>query len=358
MEQHQQHEQNLRRALELARSRRGYCAPNPAVGALIVKDGVIISEGAHQACGQPHAEAVALQILGGVASGATLYVSLEPCCHQGRTPPCTEAIVAAGIRTVIYGYQDPNPIVAGQGHQQLLAAGVEVLHLSLAEIDEFYRSYRHWQLHQKPWVRAKIALSLDGKIAGPAGERIHITGLPLKQHTYRCRQRSDAILTTAKTILHDDPSLDVRLENIIENKRLYILDRGLQLSVQAQIWKNTQPITVFYSAEKSGKLAAERVKQGVHYIEVSEHNKQLDLDQILAQIGQDGVHDLWVEAGGILLESLLAVDCVDELQIVCAPTWLGSDAQSAFSSNSLNFERFSQKLWVQIGDDAVCEMRK
>lgn len=358
MNQHQQHYQYLRRALALAGTRRGYCAPNPSVGAVIVNDGRVISEGVHVACGEPHAEVAALQALEGIAPGATLYVSLEPCSHYGRTPPCTQAIVAAGISSVIYGFKDPNPQVAGQGHQQLAAAGVAAVQLSLPEIDAFYTSYRYWLSHQRPWVTAKIALSLDGKIAGPAGERVNITGPELKQHTYHCRQRSDALLTTAKTIIQDDPLLSVVLKNHIESKRLYIVDRRLQLSADRQIWQNTLPITVFYSAANSGKLPSALVQRGVKFIPVPEYNDRLDVDHIIELIGRDGVHDLWVEAGGILLESLLVADLVNDLQIYCAPKWLGPRAQSAFNGKELNFERFTEKRWYQVGEDAVCEMRK
>ena len=381
----EEHHLYLHRALALARSRRGYCAPNPAVGAVLVKDSVIIGEGAHYAWGEPHAEVMALRASKGVAPGATLYVSLEPCCHTGRTPPCTQAILAAGITRVIYGYQDPNPLVAGQGHRQLAESGVETLQLSLREIDQFYTSYRHWRRTQRPWVSAKIALSLDGKIAGPGGERVRITGAALKQHTYRCRQRSDAILTTAKTVIQDNPTLNVHLDhsiestvflrgtleansnveqetlygsNIVQSKRLYILDRQLRLSGDYQIWKNTLPITVFYSAKNSGKLSTELLERGVIFVPVLEQAGLLDVETILQHIGKDGVHDLWVEAGGILLESLMAAGSVDNLQVYCAPKWLGPTAQSAFQERALSFEHFTHKQWHPVGDEAICEMTR
>ena len=354
----QQHHQYLQRALALAATRRGYCAPNPAVGAVIAREGKVLSEGVHWAAGQPHAEAVALAALAGQAVGATLYVSLEPCCHQGRTPPCTDAILAAGITQVVYGFLDPNPVVAGQGARQLALAGVETVHLSLPECVHFYQSYQHWHRQQRPWVTAKIALSLDGKIAGPGGERLAITGPALKQHTYRCRQRSDAILTTAKTIQQDNPTLDIKLGEQVESKRLYILDRSLQLTADYTIWQNTQPITVFYAAEKAGTLNQTLVQQGVRFIAVPEAPAGLDLAAILQIIGAEGVHDLWVEAGGRLLSSLLAADRVDQLQLYTAPTWLGASAQDAFSDQLLNFAQFPHKHWQQVGDDALCEMSR
>lgn len=352
-----EHTLYLRQALTLAMARRGYCAPNPAVGAVIVKDGIIIGEGCHWACGEPHAEVVALQSVKGSTVGATLYVTLEPCCHFGRTPPCTQAVLEAGITRVVYAYKDPNPLVAGQGHQVLAESGVDVVHLGLDEIDRFYNSYRYWQLHRRPWVTAKIALSLDGKIAGPQGQRVAITGPELKQYTAQCRERSDAILTTAKTILQDDPFLGVQKGSERASKPLYILDRQLRLTPDYQIWQNTASITVFYSASNNGTLSSELLDRGVVFIPIAENDGKLNLDAIFEYIGQEGRHDCWVEAGGILLESLIKADLAHELQVYCAPKWLGPEAQSAFNGNAISFERFTQKHWFSMGEDVVCKMR-
>ncbi len=352
-----QHFTYLSQALALAATRRGYCAPNPAVGAVIVKDGIVIGEGSHLACGQPHAEIAALRSLKAPATGATLYVTLEPCCHFGRTPPCTHAIIDAGISSVIYGYQDPNPQVSGLGQQTLLEAGTLVEWFQLKEIDEFYTSYRHWQQHRTPWVTAKIALSLDGKIAGPQGQRVTITGPELKQHTANGRERSDAILTTAKTIIHDDPFLGVYKNGTRESKPLYILDRQLRLSPEYQIWQNTAAITVFYSAKNNVKLPPELLERGVAFVPIVEVAEGLDLEAVFQRIGQDGKHDCWVEAGGVLLESLVNADLIQDLQLYCAPKWLGPDSQSAFGGNSAIFDRFGSKQWIPMGEDVLCKMR-
>lgn len=353
-----QHTLYLRQALTLASARRGYCAPNPAVGAVIVKDGAVIGEGCHWASGDSHAEVVALQSVKGSAVGATLYVTLEPCSHFGRTPPCTRAVLEAGITSVVYGYQDPNPFVAGQGHLILAESGVHVIHWSLEEIDQFYNSYRHWLQHRRPWVTAKIALSLDGKIAGPHGQRVAITGPELKQYTAECRRRSDAILTTAQTILQDDPFLGVQKGTERESKPLYILDRQLRLSPDYQIWQNTASITVFYSAPNNGKLSPELLDRGVVFIPIAENEEALNLDAVFQHIGQDGKHDCWIEAGGILLESLIKADLAHELQVYCAPKWLGPEAQSAFNGKAVSFERFAQKQWFSMGEDVVCKMKR
>lgn len=353
-----QHHDYLRRALSLANSRRGYCAPNPAVGAVVVHNGAIIGEGCHHHCGADHAEVAALSSIGGGASGATLYVTLEPCCHYGRTPPCTKAIKQAGIVSVIYGYKDPNPKIDGSGHKALHSADIHCMRISLPEIDQFYESYTHWLHTSRPFVTAKIAMSLDGKIAGIAGQRLSITGTEMKQYTYKRRQRSDAILTTAKTIALDDPRLDIRLADQPETKPIYIIDRLLQLTEDHHIWSNASPITVFYSAAVPDNLVDIYRKPHIIYVPITEIEGQLDLLAILDKIGADGIHDLWVEAGGKLLQSLLTADLVDDLVLYIAPTWCGIDNQSAFTGLATQFPQFASKRWAQLGPDFMCEMTR
>src|SRR3989344_2995168 len=160
----------LKRALKLAEKRRGFCSPNPAVGAVVVKDGKIIGEGWHEKAGAPHAEVMALASAGSSAAGGILYVTLEPCSHTGRTPPCTDLIIKTGIKAVYYGFKDSNLTVSGQGEFYLKSAGIACEQIELPEINAFYRSYAHWLKTKKPWVTAKIALSLDEKIASVDGK--------------------------------------------------------------------------------------------------------------------------------------------------------------------------------------------
>ncbi|MGB6976420.1 MAG: bifunctional diaminohydroxyphosphoribosylaminopyrimidine deaminase/5-amino-6-(5-phosphoribosylamino)uracil reductase RibD, partial [Gammaproteobacteria bacterium] len=243
----QQPSHYLLEALELAELRRGFCAPNPAVGAVVVKQGRVLATGYHKASGQPHAEAEALGSLGDEARGATLYVTLEPCCHLGKkTPPCTELLIARGIREVYYGFTDPNPQVAGLGAQALQAAGIPCKHVPLASIDEFYQSYAHWWQTRQPWLTAKLALSLDGKIAGAKGKRMNITGAELQQYTHTLRHQADALLTTARTILNDDPQMNVRLGDKVIAKPLYIIDRELYLPLTARIWQTAKTICILH----------------------------------------------------------------------------------------------------------------
>ncbi len=200
----------MRRALDLARKAEGQTSPNPMVGAVIVKSRKVIAEGYHKKAGLPHAEMVALRKAGSKAKGATLYVSLEPCCHHGKTPPCTEAIIAAGIKTVVVGVRDPNPLVSGKGIRYLKKNGIEVvvgfLKRDCGQLNESFVKYIRTK---RPWVILKSALSLDGKIATRTGESQWITGSKAREYSHQLRNKVDAILVGAGTVCADDPRLTV-----------------------------------------------------------------------------------------------------------------------------------------------------
>jgi len=317
-------------ALEQARLGRGFCAPNPAVGACVVKNGVVIAEGYHHGCGLPHAEVEALNKVGAKAKGATLYVTLEPCCHYGRTPPCVEKIKAAGIAAVYFAYSDPNPIVAGKGQQQLQQAGIVCEHLALPEINQFYQSYQHWTEHKMPWVSIKLALSADDKIAGEKGARMQITGAACQDYTHQQRYLSDAILTTAETLLHDDPQLNVRLQNKIFKKPLYVLDSNLRTPLTAKIFQTTEPVTIFHNSAADIHLRDALIAQGARCVAVESNAEGLDLHQVLQYIGSDGRHDVWVEAGGRCFQSFVKNKLAHRVITYRAPTVLGPAATSAF----------------------------
>ncbi len=320
----------LRLALNLAQKWKGFCAPNPAVGAVIVKNGEVIAEGEHLGAGHAHAEVVALNHVENDMSGATLYVTLEPCCHWGRTPPCTERIMQSGIRRVVYGFRDPNPKVNGVGQQTLQELGIECQHVQVPEIDEFYESYAWWWKNKKPWVTAKLAISLDGKIAGKNGEPISITGQELKQFTHEWRKRSDAILTTARTIINDDPSLNARLYGEVIPKAVYIIDRNLEIPVSAKIFQTAKEVRIFQNES---------------------------LSEMLEKIAEDGVHDLWVEAGGQLFTSLLTEKLVQRAFVYVAPKVIGKGGVEGFISEQNIFRNAKDVRWENYGADVVCEMR-
>ncbi len=287
------HEAYLKYALKLAQIRRGFCAPNPSVGAVVVKDNQIIAEGYHWGSGHAHAEVEALNKVNGELIDATLYVTLEPCCHTNKkTPPCTELIIARGIKKVIYGARDPNPQVSGLGEKRLQAMGVECVHVELLEINEFYRSYQYWWQTGKPFVTAKLAMSLDGKIAGANGQRINITGKEAQLFTHQQRKLADAILTTAKTIICDDPLLNVRLPEGEFKRPVYILDKNSITPAAAKIFQSAERVTIL---------------------------KQTDLNKVLQQIGEDGIHDLWIEAGGKCFSAFVQAGLVQRAFIYVAP---------------------------------------
>lgn len=347
----------LQQALELAKQRKGFCAPNPAVGAVVVKNDTVLATGFHWASGHPHAEVDALAKLDEQAKDATLYVTLEPCCHWGKTPPCTELLIRSRIKRLVYGMRDPNPVVAGQGEQQLQQAGIECMLRVLPEITEFYASYRFWWRHRRPWTTVKLALSLDGKSAGMAGAPVQITGPELQYFTHTQRQYADALLTTSKTIIQDDPQLNVRrMGQAVYNKPLYVLDSRLSLPLTARVFSTTTKITVFYAKDADTSRLSQLGAQQVTCIAVDSDASGLDLQQVLSYIGADGVHDLWVETGGRCFQSLVSRRLVQRALVYVAPKCLGDNAQSAFTTTSDLFAEAKHYQWQMMGNDAVCQV--
>lgn len=345
----------LRQALELAHIRRGFCSPNPSVGAVIVSPkGEILATGYHLGPGQAHAEVDALNKLNGKADGATIYITLEPCCHFGRTPPCTDAIIASGIKQVVYGFEDPNPIVCGKSRAILAEKNIACEFVTVPEIAEFYQAYSHWQHTNKPLVTAKIALSLDGKIAQENGEPQQITGLALKNLTYQYRKHSDAILTTAKTIICDNPQMNVRGVETI-SKPIYILDRELRTPLDAKIFSTAKSVTLFYASDIAQEKLERFSQKNIRCIAIDIKQKKLNLTTVIEQIGQDGVHDLWVEAGGICFSECVKQHLLHKILIYIAPRWLGSGLNAFPSDFSLDLSGYTVN-WQQVGNDVVCEM--
>lgn len=347
----------LLKALSLAELGKGQCAPNPAVGAVIVSPaGELVATGYHQGVGKPHAEIEALKNASISAEGMTIYVTLEPCCHWGKTPPCTDALIQAGIKRVVYGYRDPNPLVSGKGIAQLTEQGIHCEHLPLPQINAFYASYQHWHETKQPLVTAKIALSLDGKIAGKAGKPIRITGDALQELTHFHRKTTDAILTTAKTIKNDNPQLNARYKEMVIPKRLYVLDSQLILPENAAVFATTASITVFHAREVSAERQQALANQGVRCIPVDAHEKGLNLMEVVQQIGLDGVHDLWVEAGGKCFSSFVINKLLRRALVYIAPRWVG-EGVAAFADDfpmdelhagSLSWRQFEKEMVLDI----------
>ncbi len=350
----------LQESLQLAHKGKGFCYPNPAVGSVIVNENQeIISVGFHQAAGKAHAEVNALKNLPNnykTNSELTLYVTLEPCAHFGKTPPCVNAIIESKvISRVVYGYKDPNPNVLGKGADLLVNNNIECEYVSCKEIDIFYEPYKLWLKTQKPFITAKLAITLNGMIANHDSTPFKITGDIINKFTHQNRQSTDAILTTAETIISDNPKLNARIGDTHTKKKLYIIDRCLKLPEDANIFKTSSSLTVFYSKPISDSKKSLLCNKGCQLVEVSNSNKELDLKAIIAQIGKDGVHSLWVEAGGRLFASLLRQKLLQKAFIYIAPKWV-NHGKIAFP-NGFEVEKLpGKKAFRQYGEDVLCEL--
>lgn len=343
----------LETALAHAERGVGICAPNPSVGAVLVQKDFIISMGYHHGQGLPHAEVEALFGVGEGAKGATLYVTLEPCCHWGLTPPCTELLIKAGVNRVVYAVKDPNPKVSGKGEAELRQAGITCERIQLPQAEKFYRAYRRWTETGLPFVTAKLALSLDGKIAGPAGEPVGITGEELSKLTHLERRRTDAILTSERTITRDNPRLNARIAADSVKKPIYIVDCAARMTPQAQIFETAKQITIFHGDAPSERLEALR-RRGAELVPTNETNGRLSLDEVLQRVGKDGRHTLWVEAGSELFGSLWKEGRLNRALLYVGMKWLGMNAQTAFEQG-IDLSGVDVR-WEACGRDAYCEM--
>jgi diaminohydroxyphosphoribosylaminopyrimidine deaminase/5-amino-6-(5-phosphoribosylamino)uracil reductase len=318
-------EQYMRLALDLARNGRGRTSPNPVVGAVIVKDQVVVGRGWHQKAGTAHAEVHALAEAGTAAQNATMYVTLEPCCHQGRTGPCTEAILAAGIRRVVVAMVDPNPLVAGCGVSRLRERGLVVDTGILSdEAAQLNAPFIKWISCSMPFVTIKNGISLDGKIATLTGESRWITGPESRLEVHRMRNLSDAIITGIGTILADDPELTTRLPEGGKSPVRVVLDRMARTPVGAKILNiQAAPTIIAASAaaprERRDALAA----SGAELLIVPEVEGKLDLAFLLRNLGQRCLTNVMVEAGSGLNSSFLFGNYVDKVVLFIAPKIIG-----------------------------------
>jgi diaminohydroxyphosphoribosylaminopyrimidine deaminase/5-amino-6-(5-phosphoribosylamino)uracil reductase len=322
---------HMRRALALAARGLNACAPNPRVGCVIVRDGRVVGEGWHARAGEPHAEVFALRAAGDAAAGATAYVSLEPCCHQGRTPPCTEALIAARIARVVAAMSDPDPRIAGHGFEALQRAGVEVeTGLFEAEARALNAGFLSRVIQGRPFVRCKIASSLDGATAMTDGESRWITGEAARSDVQRLRARSSAIVTGIGTVLHDDPLLTVRLRPGAWKPPLrVVLDGDLRLPASARMLKEAGT-TLVLTASTEPRRADALLGAGAQVERIDEGGRGLALDVVFRRLAALGVNDVLVEAGPTLNGALLEAGLVDELVLYVAPRILGRNTRGLF----------------------------
>ncbi len=322
----------MQRALNLAAKASGMTSPNPMVGAVLVKNGRIISEGFHKKPGMPHAEAIAVENAGIKAKGSSLYVTLEPCCHiDKRTPPCVRAIINAGIKRVYIAMKDPNPKVFGEGIKELQRHGVEItaglLEDKAKRLNEAYIKYI---TSGKPFVILKVAMTLDGKIADPKGDSKWITGESARTLVHKMRSRVDAIMTAVGTIKADNPSLTVRLfkQKSINNPKRIVIDPRLESPLDFNIF-NAPPETIVVtsrnSAEKFGSAFHAKkealLKKGIKIIE--HDGDKVDMNSLMSKLGEMGITSLIIEGGSSLNDSSLNYGIVDKVVFFIAPKLLG-----------------------------------
>jgi diaminohydroxyphosphoribosylaminopyrimidine deaminase/5-amino-6-(5-phosphoribosylamino)uracil reductase len=320
-------QQYMRRCLALAAQAEGRTSPNPLVGAVVVADdGTIIAEGFHQKAGEPHAEVLALDRAGDRARGQTLYVNLEPCCHHGKTPPCSERVIASGVRRVVFGMLDPNPKVAGGGKRALESAGIETCAPLLeAECRKLNRAFLSWIEQRRPWVCLKIAATIDGYIADRHGSSRWITSENARRYVHEIRDKHDVVMVGAGTIRADDPELTVRDVSNGRNPVRAILSSGLNIDPQARICQIDDGKTWIFATEQaisqSGKLFNDKRVRLIAAPQVSDG--VLDAQWILSFFGEQRLISVLCEGGGRLAGHLLECGLVDELQWLVAPKLLG-----------------------------------
>lgn len=322
----------MARALQLARKGLLTADPNPCVGAVVVKDGRIVGEGWHRRAGGAHAEIEALKMAGDAARGATVYVTLEPCCHYGKTPPCTETLIALGVKRVVAAMEDPNPRVAGQGFKALANAGIEtrtgVLEGAARELN---RGFCRRMRIGRPYVVSKLAMSVDGRTALASGESRWITSDSARRDVHWMRARSSAVLTGIGTVLADDPLLNARLDlspgELVQPLRV-VLDSRLRIPLDAKMTREGPPPLVLTACSEQSKLAA-RVEAGFQVATLAPNSRgRLDLCAVMEYLGGIGVNHLMIEAGPTLNGALLSEGLVDEWVVYQSACLLGDTARA------------------------------
>ena len=325
LEQTSKDERFMARAIDCARPFLGKVAPNPPVGCVIVKNGEIIAEGAHAGPGQPHAEVVALQNAGDAARGATAYVSLEPCNHTGRTGPCVDALINAGVAEVFFAVEDPNPIAAG-GADRLRQAGIRVRSdVGSNEAQEMNRAWLKWAKTKTPYVFAKFAASLDGRTATESGDSKWITGPAARAEGHKLRAQVDAILTGANTVIADDPSLTARVDDEIVHAPLRIvLDSTARTSPGAKVYERSGRGALLVTTDAAPRDRLKKFEEhGVDVLVLQAADGRPNVSALLDALGDRGVTSLMLECGGEVLGSFVDEGLVDEVYAFVAPIIIG-----------------------------------
>jgi diaminohydroxyphosphoribosylaminopyrimidine deaminase/5-amino-6-(5-phosphoribosylamino)uracil reductase len=337
----------MSRALALAALGRDTSTPNPSVGCVIVKDGRIVGEGWHERAGEAHAEARALAAATESPAGATVYLTLEPCSHHGRTPPCADALVAAGVVRVVAALEDPNPQVQGRGAKRLREAGIAVdVGLMASEAEEAHRGFLTRMRKGRPWMRVKAAASLDGRIALSNGASRWITSEAARRDVHALRARSCAMLTGIGTVRHDDPELTVRHVPCTRQPKRVVIDHRLEMPLTAKILQGETALILAVEDDAQRRRALEA--RGAEVVIVAGEGRKADLKAVARLLGERGFNEVTVETGGKLMGSLLRAGIIDELVLYYAPMILGDGAQGLFAMPE--FTSLDQALRPRIVD--------
>jgi diaminohydroxyphosphoribosylaminopyrimidine deaminase/5-amino-6-(5-phosphoribosylamino)uracil reductase len=331
----------MRRAIELAKKGGGYVHPNPLVGCVVVKDGEIIAEGYHEKYGEFHAERNALTRCKTETKGTLLYVTLEPCCHYGKTPPCTEIIIEKGIKKVFVGILDPNPLVAGKGVKILQDAGIEVeVGLCENEIREMNKVFLKYITTKRPYVIMKTAMTLDGKIAAYTGDSKWVTNDESRKKVHELRSELAGVVVGIGTVLADDPMLNVRLEGEHHQPVRIVVDSNLRIPVDSQLVKTAKEYRTIVAttvistkAERNGEISFNCRRfldslrslemTGIELLECQSNNNHVDINDMMTKLGAMGIDSLLLEGGGTLNAAFLEAGCVDEVWAFIAPKIIG-----------------------------------
>ena len=348
----------MMRALELAARGQGYVEPNPMVGCVIVRDGEVVGEGWHRAFGQPHAEIEALAVAGQRAAGATMYVTLEPCCHFGKTPPCSKAVVAAGLRRVVVAQQDPFPAVSGGGLKEIAGAGIDVeVGVCTEQAQALNAPYLKLIRTGRPWVIAKWAMTLDGKIAARTGDSKWISGQASREIVHALRSRVDAVLVGRGTVAMDDPLLTARPQGARVATRI-VLDTGASLPVFGQLVKTAQqtPVLVIVGPKADQDQCGGLEQAGCEIFRCQRETPEERLNEVLDELGRRRMTNVLVEGGSQVLGSLFDANAIDEVHAFVAPKLIGGQ-QSPTPLAGAGLSLISQAMqlenprWQTIGDD-------
>ena len=344
----------MARSLQLAERGLWTTSPNPRVGCVLVREGEIVGEGWHEKAGESHAEVHALRAAGELARGATAYVTLEPCSHHGRTPPCAEALIGAGVSRVVAAMRDPNPLVAGQGLAMLRAAGIETASGLLEnEARELNIGFVARMTRGRPWLRLKAAASLDGKTALNNGVSQWITGPEARRDGHRWRARACAILTGIGTVRGDDPQLSVREVDTPRQPLRVVVDSKLEIPLTAKILRGG-PVLVAAAVDDEKRANSLRAA-GAEVVVLPNPHGKVELKALLEELGRRGINEVHAEAGFKLNGSLLREGLVDELLLYLAPCLIGHDASGLFNLPELTSLDGKRRLQIrdlrQIGED-------